>query len=102
MRIEGDDGGLRVASPGGDSARTVAIGVTFDKVVFDNTNTTSSGFESDNHTVFDTPVTLSGDHAFVTNLPLAAPEPSDTLLIGAGLLLIAVGLRLKGVAPRTH
>jgi hypothetical protein len=80
----------------------VAIGVTFDKVVFDNTNTTSSGFESDNHTVFDTPVTISGDHVFVTTLPLAAPEPSDALLIGAGLLLIAAGLRLKHAAPRTH
>ena len=53
----------------------VSAGVTFDKVIFDNSGTTSSGFESDNHTVTSAPVTLSGDHVFAGNLGVATQSP---------------------------
>jgi hypothetical protein len=74
----------------------VSTGVWFDKVIFDNSGTTSSGFESDNHTVASTPVTLSGDHVFVGNLSLATPEPAPAILLAGGLMLI-VGVRRRGL-----
>jgi hypothetical protein len=80
----------------------VANGVSFDRVVFDNSNTSSSGFESDNHTVAWTPVSISGDHVFVGNLTTEVPEPPDTLLIAGGLLLIAALAARKRANPRTQ
>jgi hypothetical protein len=77
----------------------VTTGVRFDRIVFDNSNTTGSGFESDNHTVSSSPVTLTGDHVFVGNLATATPEPSGVLLLGGGLLLIVL-LRLARMAPQ--
>jgi hypothetical protein len=80
----------------------VANGVSFDRVVFDNSGTTSSGFESDNHTVSWKPVAISGDHVLVGTPTTATPEPSETLLISAGLLLIAARLRRERASPRTR
>ncbi len=80
----------------------VANGVSFDRVVFDNSGTTSSGFESDNHTVSSIPVTISGDHVLVGDQTTATREPSETLLISGGLLLIGARLRRKRAAPGTR
>jgi alpha-D-ribose 1-methylphosphonate 5-triphosphate synthase subunit PhnG len=74
----------------------------FDKVVFDNSGTTGSGFESDNHTVTSAPVTLSGDHVFVSSLAGNTPEPAAAALLAGGLLLIAAARRraLAALPPR--
>jgi hypothetical protein len=80
----------------------VATGTFFDRIVFDNSSTTSSGFESDNHTVTSAPVTLSGDHVFVSNLSLNTPEPSAAFLLGGGLLLIAAARRRALSSPRSR
>ena len=75
----------------------VATGLTFDRIVFDNNGTTGTGFESDNHTVTSEPVTLSGDHVFVGNLDVAAPEPTPVMLLAGGLALLAT-VRRRGLA----
>ena len=80
----------------------VVTGTTFDKVVFDNSGTTSSGFESDNHTVTSAPVTLSGDHVFVTTLNVNTPEPGAVVLLGGGLVLIAAARRRTPGALRSR
>jgi len=74
----------------------VFTGTLFNQVIFDNSNTTSSGFESDNHTVTSAPVTLSGDHVLVTTLNGNTPEPAAGMLLAGGLLLIAAAWR-RGV-----
>ena len=61
----------------------VTSGTTFDKVIFDNSGTTSTGFESDNHTVTSAPVTLSGDHVFAGSINITTPEPPAPWLLGA-------------------
>lgn len=80
----------------------VSAGVWFDKVIFDNSGTTSSGFESDNHTVTSAPVTLSGDHVFAGNLGVATPEPGAAILLIGGLTLIAAVLQRALAALRSH
>lgn len=77
----------------------VTSGTTFDKVIFDNSGTTSTGFESDNHTVSSAPVTLSGDHVFAGSINITTPEPPAPWLLGAGLALIALARWRRG-GPR--
>jgi len=57
-----------------------ATGLTFDEIRFDNGSFTSTGFESDNHTLFSGSLTPVGSQVFVTNLPV--PEPGVTVLFG--------------------
>ena len=80
----------------------VAKGLSFDRVVFDNSGTTASGFESDNHTVKYTVAAISTDHVYVGDLTTDTPEPPGSALIAGGLLAIAAGRRLKRRALRTH
>ena len=61
----------------------VLTGATFNQVVFSNNNTTGTGFESDNHTLYLGTVTPPGTAVFVKDIPTApgvgtaeAPEPS--------------------------
>lgn len=68
-----------------------ANGATFDQIVFDNSNTTGTGFESDNHSVYfsSTPLAPAGSSVFVKEIPATVPEPSAALLsAGAGLALL--------------
>jgi hypothetical protein len=71
----------------------VAQGIKFDRVVFDNSNSTGTGFESDNHTVSAAAVTMSGDHVLLGTMPADTPEPAAAILVAGGLILIAVGRR---------
>ena len=58
-----------------------ATGLTFDEIRFDNGSFTSTGFESDNHTLYTgTPLTPVGSQVFVTNIPV--PEPGSVILFG--------------------
>jgi len=71
------------------------VGGYFDEVVF--TETTSAGFESDNHTVgYMSPITPSG-----TVIPDAgsAPEPRPLLLLSLGSLML-IGLRRRSAHAR--
>jgi hypothetical protein len=78
----------------------VATGVTFNKVVFDNSNSIGTGFESDNHTISSAPGEMSGDHVLVGDLSVATPEPAAAILLAGGLMLIAVARRRGlGVLP---
>jgi hypothetical protein len=63
----------------------VAVAGTFDKIIFDNSGQTSSGFESDSHTILAAAPVLSGDHVFVET---DSPEPSTLL---AAAIAIAAG-----------
>jgi hypothetical protein len=78
----------------------VANGFTFDKVVFDNNGTTSTGFESDNHSILATTPIISTDHVLVGNLTEDVPEPAAALLLAGGLMLIAAARRRGLGAPR--
>jgi len=69
-----------------------AIGATFNKIVFDNSDTTSTGFETDNHAVTYTTVDPGDEPSLVKVTVIqtpAVPEPSTTaLLVGAGIGLV--------------
>ena len=52
----------------------IATGGTFDSVVFSNSGSIGTGFESDNHTVLGTPISPDGKFVFVKNVS-AVPEP---------------------------
>jgi hypothetical protein len=80
----------------------VANGFTFDKVVFDNNGTTSTGFESDNHSILATTPIISTDHVLVGNLTEDVPEPAAALLLAGGLMLIAAARRRGLGAPRSR
>ena len=55
----------------------IATGGTFDKIVFDNSGQTGSGFESDNHTILTTSPTPDHTFVFVSNITIV-PEPSGS------------------------
>jgi len=64
---------------------------TFDKVVFGNSRTSATGFESDNHTIRPTAPSAANSFVFVGS---ATPEPGSVgLMIGLG---ISAGIFLKG------
>ncbi len=73
---------------------------TFDTVVFDNSNTTGTGFESDNHTVFDAS-TPDPSFVYVANTKISLGDPVPSALTtpepGALGLMIAMGLTCSGV-----
>lgn len=72
-----------------------SAGVTFDTIVFDNNNTTGTGFESDNQTVANGTAILPNTSVVVENLVTATPEPGSFLLLASGL-----GTLLLGIARR--
>ncbi len=80
----------------------VANGFTFNSVVFDNSGTTSTGFESDNHSILATAPTISTDHVLVGNLTEDVPEPAAALLLAGGLMLIAAARRRGLGAPQSR
>jgi hypothetical protein len=80
----------------------VANGFTFNKVVFDNSGSIASGFESDNHSILATTPTISGDHVYVGGLTEDVPEPPAVLLLAGGLMLIAAARWRWFVAPRSR
>jgi hypothetical protein len=63
-------------------------GATFNRIVFDNSGQTGSGFESDNHSVFFGNVLLPGSSVIISTNTLI-PEPSTYSLVGLGLLGVA-------------
>ena len=68
----------------------LGIGSVFDRIVFDNSGSTASGFESDNHSVYTGSVTVPGPNVSVESIAVAStsvPEPESFALVGAGLLL---------------
>ena len=71
-------------------------GGTFDKVVFGNSNTTSTGFESDNHTIRTDAPAPSTSFVYVGS---AVPEPSIVALL-AGLGLSGSVFAMRRRKPR--
>lgn len=61
-----------------------ANGGTFDRVVFDNSNTTGTGFESDNHTVSSAAQTPQGDFVVVGSVVVPEAE-TGVLFAGTGI-----------------
>ncbi len=70
----------------------------FNRIVFDNSGTTASGFETDNHSIYLGAAEPNGASVFVENVPavavLVSPEPA-TALTGLAALCVAVLLRRK-------
>jgi hypothetical protein len=71
------------------------VGTVFDRVIFDNSGSTGTGFESDNHTVYSGTVTIPGSVVFIATLtdtqpPLPAAEPAT---MGCALIALSVLLR---------
>jgi len=58
----------------------------FDKVVFDNSGTTGTGFETDNHTIRTSAPTPLGSFVSVGAVPSPVPEAGTMALIGTGLV----------------
>lgn len=71
-----------------------ASGLTFNRLVFDNSGTTSTGFEFDNFQVRSGVFTIPGSTVLLTQYQISAvPEPS--VWIPAGLGLMAAAWRRK-------
>jgi hypothetical protein len=68
----------------------IATGVTFNRIVFDNSGSLGSGFESDNHSVYFGSVSVPGTSVFISATPTSVPEPAAFAL--CGVALIALGL----------
>ncbi len=67
-----------------------ARGTAFNKIVFDNSGTTGTGFETDNHSVFSGVAEPNGPSVFIESLPASittTPEPTEILLTGLGLVV---------------
>jgi hypothetical protein len=76
----------------------IANGTLFNRILFDNSGTTGTGFESDNHSVVAGHVTPDGESVLVREVPstdVATPEPGSMLMIGTGLLAVSVCLRRR-------
>lgn len=66
----------------------IATGIQFNQIQFSNSNTTGSGFESDNHSVANGVSGPPGGDVLVQNVPLtpaAVPEPGTWALLLSGL-----------------
>lgn len=77
----------------------VARDLTFNRIVFDNSGTTSTGFESDNHSVRDGVISVPGSLVLVKEVPFVVPEPATFGTAGAAIALLFV-LRRRARARR--
>jgi hypothetical protein len=70
----------------------IAQGAKFNRIVFDNSGSTGSGFESDNHSVILGQVIPDGGTVLVREVPaeVAAPEAGTLFLMGTGLVAASV------------
>ena len=71
----------------------IATGGTFDSVVFSNSGSIGSGFESDNHTILGTPISPDGKFVFVSNIS-TVPEPG-VLSVGLCSLIGIAGFSMR-------
>jgi len=65
----------------------VVTGSPITSIVFDNSNSTASGFESDNHSVFNGAVTIPGTAVYVSTM--TTPEPATWALWLGGIGVLA-------------
>jgi hypothetical protein len=73
-------------------------GTTFDRLVFDNSGSLATGFESDNHTVHLGSSTVAASSVFIQSIAVAdVAEPATT-----GLALIGLSLVLGASRRRKH
>jgi PEP-CTERM motif len=70
----------------------VASGGTISSIVFDNSGATGSGFENDNHSVYNGAVTIAPTAVFVSTF--STPEPATWALLLGGLCVLA-GVRWR-------
>lgn len=82
-----------------------ASGLTFNRLVFDNSGTTSTGFEFDNFQVRSGVFTIPGSTALLTQYQISAvPEPSVWIPAGLGLMAAAWWRKRRksppGASPR--
>ncbi len=80
-----------------------AGGTEFNRIVFDNSGTSGSGFESDNHSVYFGSAGPNGASVFVENVPAVAvtgAEPASIVLSLLGLIGLAA-LGYKKLLPIT-
>jgi hypothetical protein len=73
----------------------IATGVTFNRIVFDNSGTTGTGFESDNHSVYFGSISVPGTSVLISYTPTAVPEPATFALCGAALLALGYTRRRR-------
>lgn len=61
-------------------------GLDFDRIVFDNSATTSTGFETDNHTISAiAPTVIPNGFVLATTVAVAIPEPGSLALLALAL-----------------
>jgi hypothetical protein len=70
----------------------LATGGTISSIVFDNSGSTGTGFENDNHSVYNGAVTIAPTAVFVSTL--STPEPATWALLLGGLCILA-GVRWR-------
>ena len=70
----------------------VASGVSFDRIVLDNSGTTSTGFEADNFSVKATAPVIPTTHVLVEQIT-AVPEPTTAELLWTSLMLFLMARR---------
>ena len=77
----------------------ITNGILFNKIIMDNSGTIGTGFESDNHSVYNGTVTVPGSAVVVKAVPPAAPEPGTAVMMALGVGLLLAGRRaLRGRA----
>lgn len=69
-------------------------GVSFDEIRFDNGTLTSTGFESDNHSLYYGTLTPTGTQVFVADIP-AIPEPGTIALAGLAATALLIFRRRR-------
>lgn len=75
----------------------VLSGTTFNQVTFGNSDSSLSGFESDNHTVALGSINVPDNAVYAFDISVnAIPEPGTFTLLFAGLMATAFALRQKG------
>ena len=72
----------------------VASGVSFNKLVLDNSGTTSTGFEMDNFSILAAAPTIPTTHVLVEQVA-ATPEPSTAPTVTAFLIAMAMFVRAR-------
>ena len=81
----------------------LAAGITFDRVMFDNSGVITSGFESDNHSIANGTVIIPTNHvAMQTLVSVSVPEPGTFSMFLFGGVLLGVGVALKRRVPYTR